>query len=132
MGSVLITGAGLNASAGDRPPTGLARAAAQRREVVLFEESGEALPTTESIARAGLRAAVVAPLLAGGTWHGLLASWTSDGAGALPRQTMESLSVAAGLVGLSAAALAVKHAGEEQRQRLEQQSVRSRPRQCHP
>ena len=124
--AVLITGAGLTASVGDTPPAGLARVAASRREVVLFEESGEALPMTESIARAGLRAAVVAPLLASDSWHGLLAAWTSQGAGALPSGTMESLSIAASLVALSAASLAIRHEGEETRKQLERENHRLR------
>ncbi len=124
--SVMVTGAGLSATAGERPPTGLARVAASRREVVLFEESGESLPMTESIAREGLRAAVVAPLLATDSWHGLLAAWTSEGTGALPRQTLESLSVAASLLGLSAGALAIKLAGEERQQQLERENHRLR------
>ena len=124
--SVLVTGSGFSASAGDTPPTGLAREAASRKEVVIFEESGEQLPMTESIARGGLRAAVVAPLVAKNSWHGLLAAWTTQGAGALPKVVMESLAVAAPLVALSAAPLAVREEGEQERRRLEAENKRLR------
>ncbi len=117
--SVQISGAGFTATAGDVAPTGLAREAASKRQVVVFQESGEALPQTESIARAGLQAAIVAPLLTGDSWHGLMAAWTSDG-DALPGDgpILDALSVGASLVALSAAALAVRLEGEAERDRL--------------
>ncbi|MFT7623316.1 MAG: transcriptional regulator with GAF, ATPase, and Fis domain [Myxococcota bacterium] len=117
--SVQVTGAGFSARAGSTPPTGLARVAASRREVVVFEESGEALPMTASIAQAGVRAAVVAPLLTRDTWHGLLAVWTQQGAGALPQATLDALGVAASLVSLCAATLGIRLEGETERARLE-------------
>ena len=124
--AVLICGAGFQAQAGDAPPAGLSREATSRREVVLFEEAGEALPMTESIARAGLQSAVVAPLIAQNAWHGMLCAWSSRGVGALPPERLESLAVAASLVALSAAGLAVTAEGEAARTRLEAENRRLR------
>ena len=124
--AVLITGAGFSAHLGAEPPTGLAKVASGRREVVLFEEAGEALPMTESIVREGLRAAVVAPLLAHDSWHGLMAAWTTVGPQALPKAAMDGLGVGASLVALSAAALAVRTEGERRLADLEEENRRLR------
>ena len=134
--AVLITGAGLSARAGDPLPAGLSREAASRREVVLFEQQGERLPMTESIARSGMRAAVVAPLYAGESWHGLLAAWTSRGPTAIPTSSLSQMGVAASLLALAAGMLTVRRQGDEARRRLADENQRLRggpePERTHP
>jgi len=116
---VVIWGAGLHEEVGDPVPRGVRAAGAERGEVVLFEEASDPLPMTESLARAGVRAALVAPLRAGGGAYGVMAAWSHLGSAALPRAALPQLAVAASLVGLAAAQLAVRAEGELARRRLE-------------
>jgi transcriptional regulator with GAF, ATPase, and Fis domain len=120
--AVLVAGASETADAGDPLPGGLHASAMERREVALLQGPSEPLPDTTSIARTGMRAAVLAPLLAGETWHGLLAAWSAAGDTLLPRTALGQLSVAALLVGLAAEAVSVRREGEVARERLEREA----------
>jgi Nif-specific regulatory protein len=116
--AVLVTGAGLYATAGDPAPAGLGEAAADRDEVVLLEDGAGDLPLTRSVASAGIRAAVVAPLRATGGAFGHALAWSELGRAALPAAALEPLAVACSLMGLAAGSLAVRAAGEAERARL--------------
>ncbi len=92
--AVLLVGAGYRALAGaEVPPEALAAARNQRDVVQLDGERG---------------ALVVAPLVARGSWHGLLAAWWSSRASAAPRVDLGAMNVAASLVALGASALTVR------------------------
>ncbi len=124
---VRLTGAGFSVDAGDTVPGGLSAEALSQDEVLLYEQEGDqAMPMTESIARAGIRAAIVAPLAASGTSHGHLIAWSSLGSAALPQASLAQLAVAAPLVALAAAGLAVRSEGEEARRLLVAENERLR------
>ncbi|MBM4394267.1 MAG: sigma 54-interacting transcriptional regulator [Deltaproteobacteria bacterium] len=113
---VTVAGSGFSESAGDPVPDGLASAAGDRGDAVLLAEGGAALPATGSVAATGARTAAVAPLIAAGTWHGVIAAWT---AADLPRGCVKPLSVAASLLALAARALSLRREAEAARDRLE-------------
>ncbi|MCC7382132.1 MAG: sigma 54-interacting transcriptional regulator [Deltaproteobacteria bacterium] len=95
--TVEMVGAGFSISAGDAAPADLRVAARQRRDVARFEGGADGA------------IAIVAPLIARGTWHGCLAAWSSaSDREHLSRAPLEPLGVAASLVGLAASALAVR------------------------
>ena len=122
--AVRLCGTGFALEAGDPPPSGLAVEATSGEEVLLLQEDGDSLPTTKSIASAGIRAAVVAPLNAGGAHHGHLIVWSPLGIAALPPTTLQMVSVAASLLALAAAGLAVRLGGERTREQLEREIAR--------
>jgi transcriptional regulator with GAF, ATPase, and Fis domain len=105
--SVHVAGAGFAVTAGDPMPPALAATARDRGEAVLLrDDAGEP------------RVALVAPLLAAGGWHGTLAAWSPDSAAAVPASAVPAASIAASLVGLAAASLAVRKAGDAERDSL--------------
>ena len=120
--AVLLAGAGFTAEAGDEAPASLEAKAVARDEVVLYEQGDGALPVSESVARAGIQAAVVAPLRAGGAAHGHLLAWSSLGAAVLPASALQQLAVAASLVALAASAIALRRKGEVARRCLEEEN----------
>ena len=121
---VLVCGAGFRAEAGAGVPRGLQEQAENGREVLLLQSAADTLPATESIASSGIQAAVVAPLRAGETFHGVLAAWSPAGVAALAAEALEPLSVAASLVALQAAQIAVRHAGRARQRELEDEVAR--------
>jgi transcriptional regulator with GAF, ATPase, and Fis domain len=117
--AALIAGTGFAARAGAPLPRGLEEKARELDEAVLLEDAATALPLTHSIARQGIQAAVLAPLDAGRSWHGLVAAWSTLGPEALPPAALDGLAVAAPLLGLAASQLAVRRLADEERARLE-------------
>ncbi len=125
--AVLLAGAGFTAEAGDNAPASLEAKAIDGDEVVLYEQGdGADLPVSESVVRAGIQAAVVAPLRAGGAAHGHLLAWSSLGAAALPTGSLQQLAIAAPLVALAASALALRLQGEAAHRRLAEENERLR------
>jgi len=116
---VALWASGVSTTAGDPVPSGVRTAAIERGEVVLFEEADASLPTTQSVVRQGVNAALAAPLVVDGVVHGVLAAWSTLGAAALPQATVSKLSVAATIVGLSAAQLARRAEDATRQARLE-------------
>ena len=94
--AVLLVGGGFSVQVGDPIPDGLQAEAKIRRDVATFEGFDYG-------------AAVIAPLLARGTWHGAFAAWSArESRGALTRTVIQPLDVAAPLVALSVSALVVR------------------------
>jgi transcriptional regulator with GAF, ATPase, and Fis domain len=124
--SVVVAGSGFTSTAGEALPEGLARAALERRDVVLLQEAEGELPVTASVVSRGMRAVLLAPLLAGGVWHGTLAAWSSLGTAALPATALQPAALASSLVALAASALAVRREGEEARRTAEKELRRLR------
>ena len=94
--AVTLAGGGFSLHVGDPMPADLESEARIRRDVARFE--GQAYG-----------AAVVAPLIARGAWHGALASWSRPGdTDGLTRALVQPLDIAAPLVALSVSALTVR------------------------
>ena len=119
--AVQVFARGFQVEAGDPIPGALATEARSLQEVTLLSFQAGNLPLTESIARTGVQAAVLAPLAAHDGHHGLLAAWSLSGLAAIPTRTMEPLGVAAVLLSLAAQAFANRLDDEEDRRRLEQE-----------
>ena len=94
--AIILAGGGFSVEAGDPLPDDLQTEARMRRDVATFEGDGYG-------------AAVIAPLIARGAWHGVLAAWSRPGEqGALTRAVIQPLDIAAPLVALSVSALVVR------------------------
>ncbi len=94
--AVVLVGGGFSVERGDPMPPDLASEAKIRRDVARFE--GHAYGS-----------AVIAPLIARGVWHGVLAAWSPPTApGSLTRSMVMPLDVAAPLLALSVSALVVR------------------------
>ena len=124
--AVVVAGSGFTSTAGDTLPEGLVQAAMEGRDVVLLQESDGKRPITASEVSGGMRTVLLAPLLAGGSWHGTLAAWSSVGATAVPASTLQPASLAASLIALAASALGVRREGEEARRTAERELKRLR------
>jgi len=95
--AVHIVGGGFSVSSGAEAPQDLKTAARQHRAVVELGGDG----TT----------ALVAPLIARGTWHGFLAAWSPKKTE--QRAVLDALNVAASVVALAASALTMRTAQAE-------------------
>ncbi len=120
--AVTVQGTGFYAEAGQTAPAGLVAEAARRPElVVLSEGTAEALPTTRSVAGAGIQAALVAPLRAGGVHHGQLLAWSPLGPAVFPPAAVDTVAVGASILALAAGALATRRGLAAERARLERE-----------
>jgi DNA-binding NtrC family response regulator len=97
--AVRISGAGFQVDAGEALPVDAVAAARRYRQVVQLDSTDEG-------------PMVVAPLLARGSLHGVLAAWWGPG-GAARIPQLDAVNVAASLVALGAAALTVRSAPTE-------------------
>jgi transcriptional regulator with GAF, ATPase, and Fis domain len=118
---VILNGSGFAVNAGSALPRGLSSLALESDQVVLLEEDRSSLPATASIASSGMRAAVLAPLSTGKGHFGILAAWSALGVEGLRESNLKTLSVAASLIGLTAANLAVRAEGEARLEQMKRQ-----------
>lgn len=121
LAGVQVFGRGFHVEAGDPLPAALASEARGLREVVLLTLDEGNLPMTRSVVRSGVRAAVLAPLASGETFHGVLAAWSPEGRHAIPGTALDPLSVAGALLSLAAEAWSRRTEDEEHRRRLERE-----------
>jgi pSer/pThr/pTyr-binding forkhead associated (FHA) protein len=118
--AVRIVGTGFSAEAGSRMPAWVQSIALQCSEAVRMHEpdlrdpgvpGGEAVPRT----------AVVVPLLAGGGWHGFVATWNLAQRDAIPDALVGQLTVGASLLALSASSMGSRLVHEEAARALERE-----------
>ena len=117
--AVTVQGAGFHAEAGRPAPAGLMAEASRREELVVLSGGAQhALPTTQSVAGAGIQAALVAPLRAGGVQHGQLLAWSPLGPAVFPPPVVDTVAVGASMLALAAGGLTARQRLDADRARL--------------